>query len=68
MMPFANGDVPEAVVCLLSYLSTVRRSNTPQWMEGLVVHFNAACDALGESDRVVLERDELRIVRATDAK
>lgn len=52
---------------LLGYVLSVRRQNTSEWMDGLVEEINRYAEATGETDRVAIHRDGLRIIRGESA-
>ncbi len=60
-----------AFLRFIEQVITVRSDCTPEWMEGIAENVNAACEAIGEKDRVRLRWRtypqlpiELEIVRA----
>jgi len=48
---------------ILSCIITVRQENTPEWMEYIVEEVNKVNEAMGDSDRVIVDRDGIRIVK-----
>jgi len=53
-----------ALINLAQYLITVRRVNTPEWMEGLAEEVNRACVTLGDEDRFRFDGDFLRRIKS----
>lgn len=44
----------ETINGFCGYVVTCRKSNTREWMEGLVIYVNDVCEAIGDPDRFVL--------------
>ncbi len=50
---------------LVSYLLSIRATNTPEWMELLVEHINEIAEHIGDEDRVKFNGDGLTVVKQT---
>lgn len=46
-----NERIRQELIRLTSYAATALAENTSEWMIGLCVRLNNACEALGEEDR-----------------
>lgn len=51
---------------LVSYMLSVRRSNTPEWMEGMASAINQWAESVGEEDRVATSADGLQVITPED--
>ena len=65
-----NGRVSDlkASYKLVSYVLTVSKENTDEWMDGLVGEINQWAESVGETDRVARSRIGLVIVRSGERK
>ena len=53
---------------VIDYVLSCRRSNTPEWMEGLVKVINKYAKEVGDSDRVTTLRDGLQVITQQDVE
>ena len=51
---------------LVEYVITVKKTNTDDWMQGLIKHLNTWTAAVHEEDRIVSFRDGLQVITPQD--
>lgn len=51
---------------LISYLLSIRATNTCEWMELLAEHINETAEHIGDSDRVVFNGDGLTVIKGKE--
>lgn len=62
----ADADQRVAMAKVINYVLSCRRSNTPEWMDGLVEVINEYAKEVGEGDRVATLRDGLQVITQQD--